>query len=279
MTYSKVGTLATALIILSASLEAALVDSSWTLVAGANASLSGGSAGTVTMTAATTNIDAAVFTGFDVSGSSLVLSNTGDSITLSGSIFISGTLSGVNSHPGTLRIGLYDSNGSSDNTGWLGYTALLDTAGTAGTSGGIFRRSASNSTTFYGAGAGATRLTTYDSAEAAFITGTTYNFSLTLTKVINGIQINSIATNSVNSSQIFLNSSVLDTSANTASFNKFGFYTSSSGGGLGAESITLSNIDVTKTAVPECETWCLGSGVLIISTLIARRRRIKRQIR
>lgn len=278
MRYLKISTISAALLLAASSLDAAFVDPSWSINSGANASLSDMSAGTVTMTATTTNIDDAAFTRFDTAGTSLVLSNTGDAITLSGSIFISGTLSGVNSHPGTLRVGLYDSNGSSDATGWLGYTALLDTAGTAGTSGGIFRRSTSNTSTFYGAGSGASRLTTYEGAEAAFITGTTYNFSITLTKATTGIQINTFATNSTNNSQVFLNSSFLDAAANTASFNRFGFYTSSSGGGLGAESVTLSNIDVTKTAVPECETWFFGSGALIITALVARRRRIKEQI-
>lgn len=252
--------------------SAALVDSGWALQTGSNALLSEQAAGTVTASA--TNVDAGLFTLFDAIGTSHTLTNTGDMITFTGSIFINGTLFGVNSHPGAIRFGLYNVNGSADTAGWLGYFGLLDTTGTAGTHGGIFKRNATNTSNFY-SGTGATKSIAFAGTEPALVAGTTYNLSMTLTKTGGGIQIDSGATNAADGTKIFLNSTYTDGAPTTLAFNRLGIYTS--GSGLGAETVTLANMNVSFiAAIPEPPTYALiGAGSLAVTAWIRRRKKRK----
>lgn len=242
------------------------VDSGWAINAGAVATISGQADGAVNLSG--TNLDVGVHTRFDEAGSAITLNDIGDSITLTGSIFINGTLAGINSHPGSIRFGLYDVNGSSDTTGWHGYFGLFDTTGTAGTSGGLFEKTQSNTSNFF-SGTGASRLNTYAGTESALVAGTTYDILMTVTKTAGGVQIDASAKNAADANQLFLNSSFLDATTTTTTFNRVGFYVSASGGGVGAETFNLSNVGVTTAAaIPEPEAYGLiGAGAVAIAAL------------
>jgi hypothetical protein len=63
--------------------------------------------------------------------------------------------------------------------------------------------------------------------------------------------------------------SFVDTSAVTTTYSVVGFL---NGGGINADQVTFSNVDVTFTPIPEPATWALGACSLIGGALVRRRR-------
>ena len=168
--------------------------------------------------------------------SAATLTDVGDKITLSGSATLTGMISGGVRQ---FRWGLYDVNGSADINGWLGYFA---TQGSGTTVGELYERNSGNTSAYF-SGTGVS--TTGGSAPGtgiSFADGT-YSFSLIIEKTATGLQINSAITRS-SDSQDFGSVSLLDTTAQTSTFNRVGFLI---GGTLDADQVQFTNIDVTVT--------------------------------
>jgi hypothetical protein len=188
----------------------------------------------------------------------VTLTNVGDSVTLSASVTLSGIAGGANQ----FRWGLYDVNGSVNDTGWLGYF------GSSGhsTSGAALNERASGNTGWYmttGAG-NAASIQTAAAPNVAF-NDATYNILLTLERTASGIQIDSSIIRSSDSLQFGLHS-IEDTTPLTYSFNRVGFLI---GGTLDADQAQFSSIDV--TFVPEPSASALG--LVGASTLLLLRRK------
>jgi MYXO-CTERM domain-containing protein len=158
------------------------------------------------------------------------------------------------------RIGLYNVNGSADDLGWLGYIA---TNGDATLGGRIFERPDPNTTSFTST-TGLTALATATAPGVNFESGaaSTYNFSLMLTRVATGIQIDSSIIRTSDSVQMG-GGSFLDTTLSVTDFNRAGFLL---GGNLDVDTVQFTNI----TVVPEPSAALLGGLGLL--ALLRRRR-------
>lgn len=227
-------------------------------------------ANTTTVVLGTNTHDSA--TGVSVSGSlsgNATLAAVGDVVQMTGTF----TLSGVNNGNagGDLVWGLFNTNGSSNANGWLGISASESDSTHTGF---VYERSAGNTTAYSSSassgGSGATLVgtgTTMATGNPAIVDGT-YNFSLTLT-LLAGNQIGvSYSLNRTSSTGYTLSGSYTDTVPVNYTFNRVGFY---SGNNIKADQFTISNTDVTFTAIPEP-----GSVGLLLAGgvgLVARRRR------
>ncbi|WP_042725452.1 PEP-CTERM sorting domain-containing protein [Chthoniobacter flavus] len=176
------------------------------------------------------------------------------------------TLAGVNNGNagGDLSFGLYNTNGSSTATGWLGYSAS-ESDGTH--TGSFFERSSGN-TALYTSTTGETQLATTLATGSPSIADGTYNFTLTLTlQAGNAVNI-AYALNRTSTTGYTLSGSFVDTTPLTLAYNRVGFLAGSS---LKADQFTISNTNVTFVPIPEP-----GSAGLLIAGglgLVVRRRR------
>ena len=112
------------------------------------------------------------------------LANVGDKVTLGGMA----TLSGISVSANQFRWGLYDLNGSSSDTGWLGYFATNghNTIGSP-----LVERLNPNTGWYMQTGAGnSSTIATAAAPGVAFSDGT-YSFSLSLERTVAGIQVSS----------------------------------------------------------------------------------------
>ena len=205
---------------------------------------------------------ARLYASFD----SISLATVGSTITLSGSATFTGIgprPSGSNVLRDMFRMGLYNVNGSSSDTGWLGYwSANGDTA----LGGRLFELLDPNTGT-YGSSTGLTALATATApgAGVTFESGTdidTYDFSLTLTRVATGMQIDTSIIRTSDSLE-FGEISFVDTSVSVSDFNRVGFLL---GGNLNVDTVQFNNI----TVVPEPSAALLG-GLGLLALLHRRR--------
>ncbi len=193
--------------------------------------------------------------------STISLNTVGSTITLSGSATFTG-ISGTSGLRDAFRMGLYNVNGSADDLGWLGYIA---TNGDTTNGGRIFEHVDPNTTGFASITGGSTLLT--DSAPAPgapFESGvaSTYNLSMMLTRVANGMQIDTSIIRTSDSLQMGAGS-FTDTSISVTEFNRVGFLLA---GVLDVDLVQFNNI----TVIPEPSVVVLGGlGVLC---LLRRRR-------
>lgn len=183
----------------------------------------------------------------------VTLANNGDMITLSGSV----TLSGIDTSHNQFRFGLFNVNGSTGDTGWLGYTG---SHGHNTTGANLSERTNANTTWYM---SGPTTIATSAIPNTAF-TDATYNFLLSLERVVGGLQINSSIIRTSDSTQFGL-LNFLDPTVSTYTFDRVAFLI---GNTLDADQAQFSNIDV--TLIPEPSTALLGGLGLL--ALLRRRR-------
>lgn len=234
--------------------HSALVTGTWTIAQGGGPLTSANTASPVVGDGSNNSADTdAIYSSMPT----ITLASVGDKATFSGSVNLIGITNGAIRQ---FRWGLYNVSGSSDTTGWLGYFA---TQGSGTTGGEIYDRNA-NTTAFFAGGTGIG--TTVGSAPGADIsfTSSTYAFSLTLERVLTGMQVDSSIIRT-SDSQHFGIVSLLDTTVQTYTFDRVGFLL---GGAMDADQATFSNIDV--TFVPEPGSTTLG---LIGALALLRRRR------
>lgn len=200
--------------------------------------------------------------------STYTLSSVGDSVSLSGGIAFSGL---ATPQADQFRFGLYDANGQSGVTGWLGYFATNagnPSGGTGPTVSNLWERSNPNTGSF-GSGTGASSISTVGATPSgnAFVSGN-YTFSLSIIRVSTGLELSwSLIGTDVTYS---LSKTFIDTTPQTYTFNRVGIFT---GGGLNADQISFSNIDVSfVSAVPEPASWGVITACLVFGFAGIRRR-------
>lgn len=217
-------------------------------------------AGTASPTVGTGDEGSADTAWLFASFSTISLNTVGSTITLSGSATFTG-ISGTSGLRDAFRMGLYNVNGSADDLGWLGYIA---TNGDTNSGGRIFERLDPNTTSFTSQ-TGLTALATATAPGVNFESGAasdTYNFSLTLTRVASGMQIDTSIIRTSDSLQMGAGS-FTDTSISVTEFNRVGFLLA---GVLDVDLVQFNNI----TVIPEPSVVVLGGlGVLC---LLRRRR-------
>lgn len=192
----------------------------------------------------------------------ITLASTGDSLTLSAGVNLSGL---VTPQADQFRFGLYNVNGQSGATGWLGYFASNSGTSAGPTYSRLWERDNPNTGSF-GSGTGATTIAnvTASPSNTSFVSGN-YTFSLTLTRVATGLQIDwtLIGTNV----SYTASGSYLDTTPQTYAYNRVGIFT---GGGLNAAQASFSNVSV--TAVPEPATLGMAVLGLLVAGFLGNRR-------
>ncbi len=166
------------------------------------------------------------------------LDEVGQKATLTGSA----TLVGVDSSANGFRIGLFDTGGSSDNNGWLGY---IHTAGADTTGGGLWKRLVADTTYFSTASGSASQLQSSAAPGTALNDGT-YDFLLSITRVADGMRIDAHIIRAADS-VVFASNSVLDSTIPTSTFNRISFLSTSQ---LQADQIQFSDITLTLTDAP-----------------------------
>lgn len=196
----------------------------------------------------------------------------GDSIIFSGSASFN-LSAGAGSDQ--FRFGLFDTNGSANNNGWLGYFASNSGSG-GNPNGRLWERKASTTTAYFNndvtlsaderqAFAGSPAST---SGASTFLAGD-YNFSIAATRTETGLSVvwSIVGTGSTNYS---ISGTYSDTSANTYAFDRVGLMT---GGGLNADQVSFSGLDVTFiAAVPEPATWATLAAAIVFAFACLRRR-------
>jgi hypothetical protein len=152
---------------------------------------------------------------------------------------------------------LFNNNGSSNATGWLGYSVSNSDGSHAGS---LLEQNAGN-TAIYESSTGTTVLpaTVQATGNPAFSDGT-YSFSLTVTRQASNALLLSYNLTRTSSTGYVLSGSFTDTTGSTFTFNRVGF---TGGSVLKADQIVISNTDVTFTPIPEpASAGLLACGVL-----------------
>lgn len=190
------------------------------------------------------------------------LSSVGDSLTLSGGVTF---VNLATPQADQFRFGLYNVNGQSGGTGWLGYMASNSGTSAGPTYSRLWERNNPNTGSF-GSGTGATAVANVNATpgNTSFASGA-YTFSLTLTRVATGLQVGwtLIGTNV----SYTVSGSYLDTTPQTYTYDRVGFFT---GGGLNSDQVSFSNVDL--TVVPEPGVLGLVAAGLTFCLILRRRR-------
>jgi len=206
--------------------------------------------------------------GYSPIGSTLSLVNPGDNLTLTGEFSLAGNVNNSNLQ---FRLGLLDQGSQSTDTGWLGYLiALPNVAGGPG----LYERNNPN-TGVFGSGTGSTTISAGNTGFAGSVVAGSYDVSLSIT--LDSATSETIAWNvaGINGNTYSYTGSYLNSSLSTlgsANFDTVGFlaggstFTSASA----SDSVTLSDLQVTYTPVPEPTT--LGLLSLGVLGLMLRRR-------
>lgn len=185
----------------------------------------------------------------------------GDRITFTGTVNLSGIAGGASgaTSGNQFRIGLFNTNSSPDNNGWLGY--ILSTG--SGTTQGSLRERDNPNTALYTSTTGATTIASLTAPNANTFNGL-YNFSFSLNRISTGMEITSSFVRQSNSLDYAPRSTAfLDTTISTFTFDRIGF---TAGGGLDLDQVVVSNLSI----IPEPSAALLGGlGML----LLLRRRR------
>jgi len=260
-----------ALVFSSASAHAAItIDaSSWGIGAGSPTNSGASSTGLIWGDNTANNADdSAVHATIDgdtgTAGNQSVTIALGQTLTLTGTVNLVGLTNGTttgNVNGNQFRVGLFDSNGQSGNTGLLGY--MLSTG--SGSTAGSLKERANPNIGFYTSGFGSSDLDTLTAPDANTFDGL-YDFSFSLHRISTGMEItSSFVRRSTSVDYAPLSMAFLDETISTSTFDRIGFL---SGNALDADQITLSNISL--TLIPEPSAALLGSlGML----LLLRRRR------
>jgi len=204
--------------------------------------------------------------------STYTLGTVGDSLVFSGSVTMDLGAAGAGSDQ--FRFGIFDTNDSTNNNGWLGYFA--SNSGTGGNpEGRLWERKEVTTTAYFNGD----QILSVDqrqqiagSPSNTFVSGT-YDFSLALTRTADGLSVawSIVGTGGTNYT---ISGTYADASALTYDFDRVGFMT---GGGLNADQVTFSNVDLTYTsAIPEpASAAVLLASVAGLVTLSSRRRRLR----
>lgn len=196
-------------------------------------------------------------------GTTHTLANAGDTITLTGLL----TLTSILNASDQIRAGLFNSNGSANATGWLGYFGSNDVLAGATSAGTMYERSNPNTGT-HASATGAASLGSNNIANVDLVGGTQYSFSLTLTRNgSDGIDYALDMSEAANASNKLITLSGTDTTPQTFAFDRAGFLI---GGNLDADQAQFRNVDVTFTPVPEPSVALLG-GLSLLGLLRRRR--------
>lgn len=183
----------------------------------------------------------------------------GESITFSGNLtIVSGTRNELDRSDG-YRFGIYDTNGSSDTQGWLGYWAGLSVTAAAGDgspAGTIQRRIPGSAThPFTGGGVNPVGSPSSTVPDELMTIGETYSFSLTYTRTgANELTISHSIVNS-NNANVVENMTIVDSAPNTFTFDRVGIL---AGSRSDVHELQLRSVDV--SVVPEPSTGLLALG-------------------
>ncbi len=204
--------------------------------------------------------------------SAYTLAAVGDSLSFTGSATFD-----LNTGAGSdqFRFGLFDTNDQSGTTGWLGYFATNSGTG-ANPNGRLWERKTGNTAAYFNNGVSAVDELMFRSGTPSntFAAGT-YSFDLTVTRTETGLSVFwSIIGTSLTYS---ISGTYADATPQTYTFDRVGFM---SGGGLNADQVSFSNVDLTYTAaIPEPASAALllavGAGLL---TVVSRRRGASRTV-
>ena len=198
---------------------------------------------------------------------SYTLVNVGDSVTLSGSVTFSNL---ATPQADQFRFGIYDVNGQSGATGWLGYFASNSGTSTGPTYSRLWERNNPNTGSF-GSGTGATTIANVNAtpSNTSFVSGT-YSFSLAATKTATGLALTWTLINS-NPATSSVSGTFTDTTPQSFTFNRVGIFT---GGSLNASQVSFSNVDFTyASAIPEPASWTALAGLAGAGFAAMRRKR------
>lgn len=169
----------------------------------------------------------------------VTLTNPGDKITLSGSVELIGITGGAEN----LRFGLYNSNGKvpPDTSGWLGYF-VQNGSGTGVVK--LNERNNPNTAAFASAATGAAQITT-GTAPGVVLTDQTYDFICSIERNAEAGVLISTSLKRRSDSVEFGGTGFVDPSPQTFIFDRVAYLAT---GGLAADKLQLSNVDVTFTA-------------------------------
>lgn len=201
------------------------------------------------------------------------LADVGDSLTFSGSVTLD-LSAGAGSDQ--LRFGLFNTNASANNNGWLGYFATNSGSG-GNPNGRLWERKSGNTAAYFNnAATSADELQAFAGVPAStagvstFLSGT-YDFSLALTMTETGLSVvwSIVGTGATNYT---IGGTYNDVSPQTYTFDRVGFM---SGGGLNANQVSFSGVDLTFTAapIPEPSSWAAAAGLAGLVCAAGRRRR------
>ncbi|AHF92349.1 glycosyltransferase family 1 [Opitutaceae bacterium TAV5] len=198
------------------------------------------------------------------------LAAVGDSLSFSGSV--SFTIDG-NAGSDQFRFGLFDTHGSNNNTGWLGYFAT--NSGTGGNPNGrLWERKDGNTTAYFNnADVSASELQAFAGNPATTFGTGTYAFSLSLERTDTGLRVTWSITGT-GSTTYSIGGTYNDATPLTWSFDRVGLM---SGGGLNAAQASFSDINATfASAVPEPSTWAMLAALFVLVSACLLRRHSSR---
>ena len=223
-------TVALPLAALHGALCAAPLTGPWTQATGTATLANTGTASPTWGNGATDNADAS---SIHASFSAITLTNPGDRIVLTGSA----TMVGVTSGAEVFRFGIFNANGSTTASGWLGYFLRNGSGATAAS---VMERANPNTGTFASVTGAANVGTAAVSATGP--TSASYDFSITFERIApTGMRITTSLKRTSDSAELAGLTGVLDPSALTYVFNRVGFLATTD---LNADQIQLTNVDV-----------------------------------
>ncbi len=167
--------------------------------------------------------------------------NPGQSLTLEGTF----TCRGIAANPpnaDAFRIGIFDSAGSADNHGWLGYWAGIDTPATAG--GTLRKRNHPNNGLFASSAGADTILATYNGATGYLRNDTDYHFAFTISNSDGRL---AVASSIGQGGTLLAAHAATDTAPATRAFNRIGLL---AGNILDADQIRLRGVTLNSDADP-----------------------------
>lgn len=173
----------------------------------------------------------------------------GEKLTLSGSMQFSTSAGAAPSAlANEVRVGIFDHNGASGLTGWLGYYA----SNPSGATGAGVRRRITSSAGYYSQTGTTLVGTNYVADTSKTFQDATYDFSLSLERTDAAILV--VFTLDNDQGYSLVPNTTVDSTPNTFTFDRVGFL---SGGNLNADQVQFNNLDVSVAPVPEPSTLAL----------------------